>query len=83
MPIEIVARIHFDADNLQLIVRKAVKSDEGFILSKYGLSTTGEWIEVPEATIYPDDCYLPIAFWNSHDSERVKAIVESLQAEKE
>lgn len=35
--------------------------ENGRIVAKYGLSgLTGEWIEVPEAARYPDECILPL-----------------------
>jgi len=78
---EIVARVHFDPTGLQIVVRKAVFKNDGKIDKKYGLSKKGDWIEVPEATMYPDECYLPIALWDSYDKEIVKDAVEALNKE--
>jgi hypothetical protein len=29
------------------------------MVKKFALSTSGEWIEVPEGTVYPQECWLP------------------------
>lgn len=46
------------------IVRKTTFQDNGNVAAKYGLSTTGEWVLVPEATIYPDECILLITVYD-------------------
>jgi len=62
---EIVARVKLEPDRAQCIVRKAVFKEDGMIDKKYSLSREGDWIEVPEATKYPDECVLPVALFPS------------------
>lgn len=49
------------------VVRKTTFQDDERVAAKYGLSTTGEWVLVPEATIYPDECVLPVTFYGEVD----------------
>ena len=60
---KIVARVRLESDSPQVIVRKAVFKDDGTVDKKYGLARDGDWVEVPEATDYPDKCYLPVALY--------------------
>ena len=64
---EIVARVRLNGNNpLEnpiVIVRKVTFREDGTVDKKYGFSQEGEWIEVPEATLYPEECYLPVAVY--------------------
>ncbi len=60
---EVVVRIKMDEESPLCIVRKAILEEDGTVRAKYGLSREGDWVEVPEAAKYPDECYLPVAFW--------------------
>jgi len=60
---EIVARVKLDPGNPQVIVRETVFGEDGRVDKKYGLSREGDWIEVPEAAMYPEECYLPVALY--------------------
>jgi hypothetical protein len=54
-------QVRVRADGIAAIVRKTVLDENGLVVAKYGLSVlTGEWVKVPEATRYPDECILPI-----------------------
>ena len=70
---EIVARIRLVADNPFenpiVIVRKVVFKEDGAIDKKYGLSRSGEWIEVPEAQLYPLECYLLVSVYKVNGEE--------------
>ena len=45
----------------QAVVRKVVRDDRGRLVGKYGLlNTTGEWWQVPEGEVYPDECLLRV-----------------------
>lgn len=62
---QIVAKVQIVFEDLSktwVIVRKSVCDDDG--VRRYGLSTTGEWIYVPEGERYPDECLLPVVVWN-------------------
>ena len=60
---KIVAKVKLEPNNPQVIVRKVTLREDGKVEKKEGLSKEGNWIEVPEATIYPDECYLPVEIW--------------------
>ena len=47
------------SNEIVIIVRKVVSEDNRMI-SKYGLSRTGEWLVVPEGAVYPEECYFPL-----------------------
>ena len=57
----IVVKVDLNPLNPTAIVRKVVFNKDGTVNKKYGLNKDGRWIEVPEATNYPDECYLPVA----------------------
>ena len=42
------------------VVRKTIFRDDERVAAKYGLSVDCEWVLVPEATVYPNECILPI-----------------------
>lgn len=60
MECEVVIKLKLDPENPLAQVRKTVIGDDGKVDRRYGLSRDGEWIEVPEAAMYPEECYLPI-----------------------
>ena len=64
----IVARVKWNAEDPfkpLILVRKAVFNDEGFLEKKYGLTGTGEWVEVPRDIKYPEECLLPVEILHS------------------
>ncbi len=62
---EIVAKVVMSLDDptkLLVIVRKTIFSEKGTVEKKFGLTDNGDWVEVPEATVYPPECFLSIVF---------------------
>jgi len=60
------AKVRIDPENIEeplVIVRKTLIREDGIVEKKYGLSKYGIWIEVPKATMYPEECYLPVAIY--------------------
>lgn len=67
---EITAKVRFNPDNPQVLVRKALFKEDGKVDTKYFLSKEGDWIEVPEATPCPEECYLPVALYPPFPKEQ-------------
>jgi len=65
---EIVAKVLFKGkDDVEVIVRKAVFGEVGRLYKKYGLSATGEWLEIEERCQYPPECLLPVILTRSEE----------------
>lgn len=60
---KIVAKVRMEPDNPLVIVRKVDFKEDGRVDKKYGLNRNGDWIEVPEATDFPEECFLPVALY--------------------
>ena len=73
---EVVARVEVSPKEFSIIIRKAEFREDGKVDRKYGLSKRGDWIEVPELTKYPDECYLPISVYGG---ESFKQFLESIK----
>lgn len=54
--VEIVVKVWGD----KAVVRKVERDGDGRVLAKYGLNQAGQWVRVPEATVYPEECRLPV-----------------------
>lgn len=48
----------------EAIVRQTVYDERGRVVGKYGLSSTGAWVKVPEGARYPDECLLSVRVWD-------------------
>jgi len=62
---DVVARVLMDMEDptkLLVVVRKTILKEDGNVDKKFGLTDRGDWVEVPEARVYPPECFLPIAF---------------------
>lgn len=62
---EVVAKVLMDIEDptkLLVVVRRTILKEDGTVDKKFGLSAGGSWVEVPEATVYPPECFLPITF---------------------
>ncbi len=47
-------------DESRVIVRKVTLMDDDKFVAKYGLTSDGTWLIVPEGERYPDQCLLPV-----------------------
>lgn len=65
MTVTIQARVKLVGEGAEVIVRKTLFGEDGKVDKKYGLSETGDWIEVPEYEMYPEECLLPVKVWDS------------------
>jgi len=62
---EVVARVVMEIEDptkLLVVVRKTIIKDNETVDKKFGLSLNGDWVEVPEATVYPPECFLPVSY---------------------
>lgn len=50
------------------IVRKTTFKDNGNVAAKYGLTVIGEWVQVREGESYPDECILPVTFYDKEEN---------------
>ena len=55
---EVEISVHVKGE--QAVVRKAVFDDRDRVLGKYGLSSAGQWVKVPEGEAYPPECWLRV-----------------------
>lgn len=53
-----IAVLKYPGGKVKARVRKAIYNGNKKLLSKYGLSETGRWIEVKPGEMWPDECYL-------------------------
>ena len=66
---QIVVKARIDPADLskaEAIIRKVHIDDaEHTVIAIYGLTATGEWIERPEGSVYPEACRLPVIIYDT------------------
>lgn len=56
---KVEARVSVKVGGVKAIVRKVERDADGQFVAKYGLTSEGEWVKVPDGEIYPAECRLP------------------------
>jgi len=65
--IQAFAEVNFsEPEKSYIVLRKTVI--DGLTEKRFGLAIDGNWIEVPQAEMFPEVCYLPIIFWQSNEN---------------